>query len=348
MRRVRRRVASQASRRGSCCARWYAGAQRAEYTVFGDAINLSARLMCKAKGGMGTVLTDEPTQKWAKRAALFRKLTPLPVKGKAEKVQVFAVKPLPPVSVSDGRGEGGGGGSGGDAAGAKAHVVHSVNVKLRFVGRTNEMATVRETCNRVFPNNSATAAAAAVVEEEEEEDEANQNKRTSFASSTFLSSTARGGGKKVGAFIAFHGVVGVGKTRMLREAAAEAKRCGFSILELPAGSEGIGGGKNGAGLRHWRSVFVEVCRLLSGKTPVSVSPASLGKWTGAPKDLVKEIATAFGVNPSVVPPVVFDGGAVHEVLSEHPSKAGSRLEDISGESTAGQIFQCAPPRRRRE
>ena len=95
------------------------GAQRAEYTVFGDAINLSARLMCKAKGGMGTVLTDEPTQQSAKRAALFRKLTPLPVKGKAEKVQVYAVKPLP---TAGGSGGGAGGGTGGSA-----HTVNSVN-----------------------------------------------------------------------------------------------------------------------------------------------------------------------------------------------------------------------------
>jgi class 3 adenylate cyclase len=127
------------------------GAQRAEYTVFGDAINLSARLMCKAKGGMGMVLTDEPTQQSAKRAALFRKLTLLPVKvggctrvnavvkapgfqpfnlkcdilvsqftfkwvnlrryvkGKAELVEVFAVKPHPSA----------GGGAGGIGGGAK-------------------------------------------------------------------------------------------------------------------------------------------------------------------------------------------------------------------------------------
>ena len=53
--------------------------ERAEYTVYGDAINLSARLMMKASGGLGSVLCDSTTQEFASRAATFRKLSPMKV-----------------------------------------------------------------------------------------------------------------------------------------------------------------------------------------------------------------------------------------------------------------------------
>ncbi len=39
--------------------------RRLEYTAFGDAINLSARLMCKAKEGLASVLCDSITQRLA-------------------------------------------------------------------------------------------------------------------------------------------------------------------------------------------------------------------------------------------------------------------------------------------
>ena len=52
---------------------------RAEYTVYGDAINLSARLMMKAAGGLGSVLCDVTTQEFASRAAAFAKLSPMKV-----------------------------------------------------------------------------------------------------------------------------------------------------------------------------------------------------------------------------------------------------------------------------
>ena len=53
--------------------------ERAEYTVYGDAINLSARLMMKAAGGLGSVLCDRATQVMAPAAASFTKLDPIHV-----------------------------------------------------------------------------------------------------------------------------------------------------------------------------------------------------------------------------------------------------------------------------
>ncbi|EFJ50372.1 hypothetical protein VOLCADRAFT_116897 [Volvox carteri f. nagariensis] len=66
---------------------------RSEYTVFGDAINLSARLMvkCKKDPSMGEILCDEPTYLRAKYQASFLELERLPVKGKAQPVLVYRV-----------------------------------------------------------------------------------------------------------------------------------------------------------------------------------------------------------------------------------------------------------------
>ena len=52
---------------------------RAEYTVYGDAINLSARLMMKATGGLGSVLCDRATYVQAPTAAAFTTLEPVRV-----------------------------------------------------------------------------------------------------------------------------------------------------------------------------------------------------------------------------------------------------------------------------
>ena len=52
---------------------------RAEYTVFGDSINLSARLMCKATAGMGDILCDYSTHHMAPAAATYTRLEPLVV-----------------------------------------------------------------------------------------------------------------------------------------------------------------------------------------------------------------------------------------------------------------------------
>ena len=54
-------------------------ATRSEYTVYGNAINLSARLMCKAKAGGGRVLCDSTTYLLAPKAASFNSLQLLEV-----------------------------------------------------------------------------------------------------------------------------------------------------------------------------------------------------------------------------------------------------------------------------
>jgi len=67
---------------------------RSEYTVFGDAINLSARLMMKCRGGMGDILCDEPTFSNARYKAKYEELEPLSVKGKKMPVMVYRVLPF--------------------------------------------------------------------------------------------------------------------------------------------------------------------------------------------------------------------------------------------------------------
>lgn len=53
---------------------------RMEYTMFGDAINLSARLMGIAARGPHAVLCDFRTREMAKDAAAFTALEPMMVK----------------------------------------------------------------------------------------------------------------------------------------------------------------------------------------------------------------------------------------------------------------------------
>lgn len=53
---------------------------RLEYTVYGDAINLSARLMMKAKEVGGGILCDYSTSRLASKAATFHRLEPLQVR----------------------------------------------------------------------------------------------------------------------------------------------------------------------------------------------------------------------------------------------------------------------------
>ena len=52
-------------------------ASRAEYTVYGDAINLSARLMVCAASAGAAVLCDYTTQQLGARAAAYTRLEPM-------------------------------------------------------------------------------------------------------------------------------------------------------------------------------------------------------------------------------------------------------------------------------
>lgn len=63
-------------------------AVRSEYTMFGDAINLSARLMCKAKDGLGSILVDSETMHHSRSKAEYIELEPLTLKGKGNRVKV--------------------------------------------------------------------------------------------------------------------------------------------------------------------------------------------------------------------------------------------------------------------
>lgn len=70
--------------------------KRAEYTVFGDAINLAARLMVKASRDpeMGPVLCDESTRWMAAGEAEFHALEPMHVKGRGIALRVFQASSL--------------------------------------------------------------------------------------------------------------------------------------------------------------------------------------------------------------------------------------------------------------
>lgn len=61
---------------------------RREYAMVGDIVNLSARLMVKAKD-LGGVICDEVTYLAANKHVEFKTLTPVNVKGKKQAVKIF-------------------------------------------------------------------------------------------------------------------------------------------------------------------------------------------------------------------------------------------------------------------
>ena len=76
---------------------------RREYTVLGDSVNLSARLMQKVVGdGHGGVLCDAPTKILAESSGLiFEKVDSIRVKGKSDLIEIF--QPYEPV-IAEARG----------------------------------------------------------------------------------------------------------------------------------------------------------------------------------------------------------------------------------------------------
>lgn len=69
-------------------------AQRMEYTVLGDPVNLSARLMANAPHG--GILADEATSRVCTREIVFEELPAIKVKGKANPIALFRPKLRPP------------------------------------------------------------------------------------------------------------------------------------------------------------------------------------------------------------------------------------------------------------
>merc|ERR1719424_202014 len=61
-----------------------------EYTVLGDCVNLSARLMSNADALK--ILTDEETSKRTTGEVVYTKLAPIKVKGKANPIPIFQPK----------------------------------------------------------------------------------------------------------------------------------------------------------------------------------------------------------------------------------------------------------------
>lgn len=70
---------------------------RREYTVLGDIVNLSARLMQKAKSENGGVITDEPTKLFTQDVLHFEERPEIMVKGKNDSIKIH--RPYPRMSI---------------------------------------------------------------------------------------------------------------------------------------------------------------------------------------------------------------------------------------------------------
>jgi class 3 adenylate cyclase/tetratricopeptide (TPR) repeat protein len=97
---------------------------RREYTVMGDCVNLSARLMSAAQSGQ--TLVSAATAERAGAGFVFRELPAIRVKGKSDEI---AIKALAGIDTSA--------------------TVTTVDQRTPFVGRTQELERLREICLRV-------------------------------------------------------------------------------------------------------------------------------------------------------------------------------------------------------
>jgi adenylate cyclase 10 len=73
---------------------------RREYTVLGDMVNLSARLMQYSTVHGGGIVVDDATMNASANRVFFERLEPISVKGKAQPVKIFHPYPLWYVSLT--------------------------------------------------------------------------------------------------------------------------------------------------------------------------------------------------------------------------------------------------------
>jgi class 3 adenylate cyclase len=67
--------------------------KRATYTCIGDTVNLAARLETHTKVAQRVILIDEATRSSLSERIAVEPLGPVPLKGKAVAVEIFAVDP---------------------------------------------------------------------------------------------------------------------------------------------------------------------------------------------------------------------------------------------------------------